>query len=201
MESKKDLIDKLRGRGFPDDIVDAFKKVPRENFMPQNFQEYAYEDFAYPIGKGQTISQPHTIAFMLEKLNLLVYQKILEVGSGSGYVLALMAELSKGSEIYGIERIKYLADKSRIVLRKYKDIKVIHADGTKGLPEKAPFDRILVSAASYEIPQTLIDQLNEGGKIVMPVGNSIISLKKNKKGNEIAKERGFTFVPLLEGKD
>jgi len=195
---KNQLIYSLKEEGFSKKILQAFEKIPRENFVSQNLQKYAYEDRPLPIGKNQTISQPYTIAFMLNLLDLKNNQRILEVGSGSGYVLALMSKLSKGSEIYGVEKIKSLADNSIGVLRKYKNIKVIHADGTKGLPEEAPFDRVLVSAAAHKIPEKLIDQLKVGGILVIPVTNSIISLKKTKKGNEIKEFSGFRFVPLVE---
>ena len=195
---KNQLITSLKEEGFSKKILQAFEKISRENFVSQNLQKYAYEDRPLPIGKSQTISQPYTIAFMLRLLKLKDKQKILEIGSGSGYVLALMSKLSKSSEIYGVERIKNLADESIEVLRKYKNIKVISADGTKGLPEKAPFDRILVSAAADEIPKSLVSQLGEGGILVMPVKNSIISLKKTKKGNKIQRFHGFRFVPLVE---
>ena len=199
---KKGLLDILRKEGFSDEIVNAFKKVPREKFIPFCPKFLVYRDGPLSIGKGQTISQPSTIAYMLENLRLSDSQKILEVGSGSGYVLALISELSKNSEIYGAERIKFLADKSRETLKNYKKIEIIHIDGINGLLDKAPFDRILVSAVSSGIPGKLVGQLKEDGRLVMPIDNYIISLKKTKKGNKIYKSPlGFRFVPLLSGKD
>jgi protein-L-isoaspartate(D-aspartate) O-methyltransferase len=195
---KPELIKSLGKEGFPKKIISAFKKVDRAKFVPEKYQNEAYEDTALPIGNNQTISQPYTIAFMLNLLELKDNQKILEVGSGSGYVLELMTNISKNSEIYGIERIEKLAQSASKKIFEHKNIQVICANGAAGLEKEAPFDRILVSASCERIPQKLIEQLKIKGILVAPVRNSIISLRKTDKGNEIKEYPGFVFVPLIE---
>jgi|SRR3989344_2313578 len=197
--NKKQLIESLRGERFNDKIINAFLKVPREKFIFKELEKFAYEDIALPLEFGATISQPHTIAFMLNLLELKKGYKILEIGSGCGYVLALLYEITK-EEIYGIEVIRSLAEKSRKVLKnlRYAKIKVINKNGYFGLKEKAPFDRILISAASDKIPEHLYDQLNNGGIMVVPVRNSIFRIKKGKGRIESEEFPGFAFVPLIE---
>lgn len=195
--NKQQLITSLKNDGFPNKITDAFSKIKREDFIPEEYKKYAYEDGPIPIGLGQTISQPYTIAFTLNLLNLKDNLKILEVGSGSGYVLALINQISPNSEIYGIELIEKLANNSKKLLAKNKNIHIISADGTKGLKTKAPFDRILVSASSKQIPKTLLQQLSPDGIMVCVVNYSIIAIKKTPKRNKITKHPGFTFVPLI----
>jgi protein-L-isoaspartate(D-aspartate) O-methyltransferase len=197
---KEALIRSLKAQKFPENILRAFKKVKRENFIPENLKKYTYEDRPLPIGGGQTISQPYTIAFMLMLLELKNKQKILEVGSGSGYVLALMNEIAKKSQIYGVELRKELAQKSKEVLKDKKNIQIIQGDGSKGLPKEAPFDKILVSAAAEKIPQKLVKQLKVGGIMVAPVKNSIIMIQKFATENKIKEFPGFSFVPLIETK-
>jgi len=204
--NKVQLIEELEKDGFSKEILDAFRKVKREDFVPENLKEYAYENEPLSIGFGATISQPYTIAFMLnlleldnlKKYNLKEKPKILEVGSGSGYVLALISEILKDSEIYGVERIKILVERSKKNLKNYKNIKIFYGDGTKGLKEKSPFDRILVSASYDRIPKILLEQLKKNGILVMPVKNSIFQIKKNKK-IEKKEYPGFVFVPLIKG--
>ena len=196
---KKQLIESLENQNFPEKIVDAFRKVRREDFVPLNYKEFAYADVPLPIGHGQTISQPYTIASMLDLLELKDNLKILEVGSGSGYVLALINRISANSEIYGVERIRELADSSKKILKGQKNIKIIVGDGSRGVREKAPFDRILVSASSEEIPKELLKQLNGNGIMVCVVGNSVIKIKRTLKGDEIEEYPGFSFVPLVRG--
>ncbi len=173
---KLDLIKHLKENKFSKKIIDAFFKVSREKFIPKQFKEHTYQDIAIPIGYKQTISQPYTIAFMLTLLEVKNKQKILEIGSGSGYVLALLNELDPQGKIYGIERIKRLSDKSKKTL-KNKNIQIINKDGSKGLPYNAPFDRILVSASCHKIPQPLINQLKTNGILVAPLKNSIVKIK------------------------
>ncbi|MDP2926333.1 MAG: protein-L-isoaspartate(D-aspartate) O-methyltransferase [Nanoarchaeota archaeon] len=194
---KKQLLEELKSEGFSEDIIKAFEQVKREDFVPENLKEFSYIDEPLSIGKGQTISQPYTIAFMLNLLELKDNLKILEIGSGSGYVLALINELSKNSKIYGIERIKELAEISREVL-KNKNTEIVHGDGSKGLKQHALYDRILVSAAADKIPKKLLEQLNYNGILVIPVRNSIISIKKLYRENKIKEYPGFVFVPLIE---
>ena len=194
--NKKELIEHLRRYKFSNKILKAFSKIKREKFISKNLIKYAYEDEPLPIGKGATISQPYTIAFMLSLRELKDNLKILEIGSGSGYALALMNEISKNSKIYGIERIKTIAEKSKKVI-KAKNIKIICGDGSKGLEKFAPFDRILISAACPKIPKHLYLQLSNKGIIAASVQNSIFQIKKNKK-IEIKEFPGFVFVPLIE---
>lgn len=197
---KEILIKQLENQKFPEQILNAFAVIERKEYIPEELEHEAYANTALPIGYGQTISQPYTIAFMLMLLELKDNIKILEVGSGSGYVLDLMNNISKNSEIYGIERVKDLVDRSRKVLKFKTNIKIIFGDGSKGLIEETPFDRILVSASSDKIPEKLVNQLNYGGILVAPVGNNIVSVKKTYKENVVREYPGFVFVPLIESK-
>ena len=167
--NKSQLINSLKQEGFPKEILNAFGKVPRENFISEEIREEAYDDKALLLENGATISQPYTIAFMLDLLEIKPNQKILEIGSGCGYVLALIGELSPNSEIYGIEILQSLAKKSKSLLSKYSNIKIINKNGHKGLSSHAPFDRILISAAAGSLPKHLIDQLSPEGIIVAPI--------------------------------
>lgn len=193
---KQELLSSLKSHGFSEKIVAAFAKVPREDFIPKNFKRFAYEDIALPLEKGATISQPYTIAFMLSLLDLEDNQKILEIGSGCGYVLALLAEISKGNKIFGIEIIKSLAESSKKFLKSCKNIKVINKNGVSGLEEEAPFNRILLSASSDSLPENLYHQLANNGIIVAPVNESIFRIKKQNGKIQINEFPGFTFVPL-----
>jgi protein-L-isoaspartate(D-aspartate) O-methyltransferase len=177
--NKKELILGLRKEGFNDKILRAFEKIPRENFVPEKLRNLAYENIALPLASGATISQPYTIAFMLSLMELKKGQKILEIGSGSGYVLALLSEITKG-EIYGMEIIKNLVEKSKETLKKYKNVKIISRDGSRGLETEAPFDRILISADTKRVPEHLYSQLKEKGILVAPVGGSILQIIKGK---------------------
>jgi len=198
--NKQQLIESLKKQGFSEKILRAFEKVKREDFVPGEFKESAYEDIPLPIGLGQTISQPYTIAFMLNLLELENKEKlkILEIGSGSGYALALINEISKNSEIYGVEIIKSLAESSKLRLKNNKNIKIINRNGSNGLKEYALYDRILTSASSEKIPEHLYSQLRESGIIVASVKSSIYQIKKT--GLRIEKKEfpGFAFVPLVE---
>lgn len=200
---KTQLLKSLKQEAFSKDIINAFSKVKRENFIPDNLKNRAYEDTALPIGEGQTISQPYTIATMLSLLNLKKGQKVLEIGSGCGYVLALISDIvgTKG-KVYGVEIVKSLAERSRINLSEYSNIKVYHGNGSKGLIEKSPFDRIIISAALEEIPTELIGQLKERGIIVAPIGSqyeqTLTSFQKINNELELREEiPGFVFVPFV----
>jgi protein-L-isoaspartate(D-aspartate) O-methyltransferase len=197
--NKKELIRRLKKEGFSQHIISAFEKVGREKFVPDSLKEKSYEDTALPIGHQQTISQPYTIAFMLSLLKIGDNQKILEIGSGSGYVLALINELSKKSEIYGLERIKSLADRSLKALKGKDNIIIYNKDGSKGFENKAPFDRILVSAAFGESPQHLVRQLKVGGILVAPVQNKIVFMQRFRNETEVKEFGEFAFVPVIEG--
>ncbi len=200
---KSDLLQSLKQHGFSKETLDAFSKVKRENFVPEKIKNHAYEDTALPIGKGQTISQPYTIAMMLSLLELKKGQKVLEIGSGCGYVLALLSEIigSKG-KVFGIEIVKELADKSRDNLKDYNNIKVYNKNGTLGLKEKAPFSRILISAACKKVPEQVLNQLKDNGIIVAPVGlyeQSLVAMQRIKNKFIIKKEiPGFIFVKFVE---
>jgi len=197
---KDELISSLRQKGFSEQIVNAFLKVKREDFIPDNLAPYSYEDIPLPIEVGSTISQPSTVAFMLNLLELKQGQKILEIGSGSGYALALMSEIIKDGKIYGIEVIERLAVKSKSLLAQDSNIEVINRSGLNGLPEFSPFDRILVSASmpSKNFLNPMIEQLKDPGILVAPVHQSIFKIKKE---NSVLTEKefpGFVFVPFIK---
>ncbi|MEK7598467.1 MAG: protein-L-isoaspartate(D-aspartate) O-methyltransferase [Patescibacteria group bacterium] len=200
------LISDLIKNGYlkSDSIIDAFSKVNRVEFVTDDMESQADVDVALPIGYGQTISQPLTVAFMLELLDPRDGQIILDVGMGSGWTTALLAEIvGKAGKVIAVERIKELMERGKKNVDKYNYVgrgiaEFYLADGSRGLPQKAPFDRILVSASSPSIPQPLKDQLKIGGKMVLPVRNSIFYLEK-KSEQEFFQEEfpGFSFVPLI----
>ncbi len=201
--NKTQLLQSLKQKGFSKEILNAFSKVNRENFISERLKTSAYEDTALSIGKQQTISQPYTIAMMLSLLKLKKSQKILEIGSGCGYVLGLISKIVKDNgKVFGIEIIKELAEKSKKNLKKYKNIKIYNKNGAKGVKEKAPFDRILISAACKKIPKKLLFQLKDKGIIVAPVGpqyeQSLIVVQRIKDKFIIKKQiPGFIFVPFV----
>lgn len=182
-------------------VLDAMRKVPRHLFVPEFIRHSAYDDMALPIGDDQTISQPYMVAVMTELLELKGFEKVLEVGTGSGYQAAILAELA--GEVYTIERFSALADMARKRLTNigYENVYVMVGDGTKGLEEKAPFDRIIITAAAPDIPDPLINQLTEGGIIVAPVGErfSQILIKGKKDKGVLVREyhTPCVFVPLV----
>jgi len=183
-------------------IVEAFKKVDRKDFVLPEYTEYADVDEPLPIGHGQTISQPYTVAFMLELLEPKEGQRILDVGSGSGWTTALLAQIiGKTGRVYGVELIPELVTFGKNNLKKYHfpHASIEQAGNIFGLPKKGPFDRILVSAASASLPQELVNQLAVGGIMVIPIGNDIVKIKKISK-KEITREAhsGFVFVPLVK---
>jgi protein-L-isoaspartate(D-aspartate) O-methyltransferase len=195
--NKDELLASLRKKGVSESILAAFDKVKREDFVPEHLVGYAYEDIALPVMDGSTLSQPSTVAFMLDLLNPSDGQKILEIGSGSGYVLALLAEINKKGKVFGLEIIKELGISSRTYLGAKENVEVIIRDGSNGLPEFAPYDRILISAAAPEVPKHLLSQLTENGILVAAVKQSIIQIKKEH-GQTTEKEvPGFAFVPLV----
>lgn len=194
---KMELIKRLKNYDFPDEIIDALKKVDRTLFVPIDLKKESYEDVALPIGQGQTISQPYTIAFMLSLMEIEERQKILEIGSGSGYVLALLAELNDKGKILGIERVEKLANESREKLKDYSNVEIIHGNILTNL-RKEKFDRILASAAFKEIPQKLInDHLKMKGIFVGPVRDTITTVRKESGQNKIDQYAGFSFVPIV----
>jgi protein-L-isoaspartate(D-aspartate) O-methyltransferase len=163
----------LRARGISDPrVLDAMLRVPRHEFVPEPYRAQAYEDHPLPIGDDQTISQPYIVALMLESLQLTPHDKVLEVGSGSGYVTALLAELA--AQVFSIERHASLAERSRtlLVALGYTNARVFTGDGALGLAACAPFDAILVSAAALRLPPALPPQLREGGRMIIPIGST-----------------------------
>ncbi|MCF8303860.1 MAG: protein-L-isoaspartate(D-aspartate) O-methyltransferase [Bacteroidales bacterium] len=203
---RRQLIDAIRRKGIKDErVLEAMDKIPRHLFFDSSFLKFAYEDKPFPIGEGQTISQPYTVAFMTELLNVQKGEKVLEVGTGSGYQACIIEEL--GGRVYTVERHKALYQKAKKNAEKLSyRIKVFYGDGYKGLPTYGPFDKIIVTAGSEGTPQALIDQLKPGGRMVIPIGSSdlqhMITLDKSQEGEIIEKSwGGFRFVPLLPGKD
>ncbi len=202
--NKQQLIFSLKQKGFSKNILNAFSKVPRENFIPFQIRNYAYEDTALPIGNGQTISQPYTIAEMLGMLELKKGQKVLEIGSGCGYVLALLSEIvGEKGKVYGIEIIKELIENSKQNLQTYKNIEIYNKNGAEGLKEESPYDRIIISAAIKEIPKQLTRQLKNKGILVAPVENqesqTLTSFQKLNDKLEIRKQLpGFVFVKFID---
>ncbi|MCS3920682.1 protein-L-isoaspartate(D-aspartate) O-methyltransferase [Candidatus Fervidibacter sacchari] len=192
----------LRRRGIKDErVLQAFLKVPRHKFVRPQDMWHAYEDYPLAIGYGQTISQPYMVAIMTELLELKGHERVLEIGTGSGYQAAILAELAK--EVFTIERIPELAKKAEKVLRElgYNNVKVIIGDGSKGLPEFAPYDGIIVTAAAPKLPQPLLEQLKDGGRLVIPVGSRKLQdlLRITRIGNEFKTENfgPCLFVPLI----
>ena len=203
---RKKLIEDVRSKGIRNEaVLEAIGRVPRHLFMDSSFINFSYNDKAFPIAAGQTISQPYTVAFQTELLDVQRHLKILEVGTGSGYQTAVLLEL--GARVYTIERQRQLFLNSQKTLGplNYKPI-YFYGDGYEGLPSYAPFDRILVTAAANEIPQSLLDQLSIGGILVVPEGNQsgqkMIRVVREKKDHFQRSEHGqFSFVPLLRGKN
>ena len=194
--------EQLGKRGIKDlRVLEAMGKVPRHVFVEEALWERAYGDHALPIGEKQTISQPYMVGVMTEALSLKGTEKVLEIGTGSGYQTAILAELS--GRVFSIERIKTLAHRSRDLLDHlhYRNVLIKHFDGTYGWKESAPFDVILVTAGSPSIPEGLIDQLKEGGRLVIPVGDRVSQvlkkIRKTREGNLTTSLTPCIFVPLI----
>jgi protein-L-isoaspartate(D-aspartate) O-methyltransferase len=196
----------LRDRGISDSrVLEAMLRVPRHEFVPGSYRAQTYEDHPLPIGNSQTISQPYIVAVMLESLQLKPSDKVLEVGTGSGYVTALLAELA--GEVFSIERHPALADQARELLTAlgYTNARVLTGDGTLGLPAAAPFDAIMVSAAAPNLPQALIAQLRDLGRMIIPVGTSDsqqLQFIRMVNGEPLIAPRELVrFVPLVSSED
>jgi protein-L-isoaspartate(D-aspartate) O-methyltransferase len=194
----------LRARGISNErVLNAFLRVPRNEFVPEPYRDRAYEDHPLPIGDGQTISQPYIVAIMLQALELKHTDKVLEVGTGSGYVTALLAELT--AQVYSVERHPALAAEAQRVLTTlgYTNVAIVVGDGTAGLPAHARYDAIIVSAASSELPPALLSQLREGGRMIIPVGpaeSQQLQLIRVVNGNpQISLREACRFVPLISG--
>ncbi|MEK6890156.1 MAG: protein-L-isoaspartate O-methyltransferase [Nanoarchaeota archaeon] len=195
---KTDLLKYLEKKGYPEKIVAAFASIDREKFVPEHLKSYAYEDMALPLAEGSSISQPNTIAFMLQLLELEKSQNILEIGTGSGFTLALTASIVTSGTIYGLEIDPHLSIKAKERLSGFSNIHLINKSGFYGYPDKKPFDRILISASCQEKPYYLLDQLTESGIIVAAVQDTVVQLKKI---DGTVKEQvfyGFSFVPLVK---
>jgi protein-L-isoaspartate(D-aspartate) O-methyltransferase len=195
----------LRARGITDQrVLEAMAEVPRHEFAPQRHRDQAYEDHPLPIGEGQTISQPYIVAIMLEALSLIASDRVLEVGTGSGYVTALLAQLT--AEVISIERHRALADSGSEVLSRlgYQNVRVIVGDGSRGFAEAAPYNVIIVSAAAPHLPHELMDQLAEGGRLIIPVGwedSQQLQLIEKRNGQLRTSLRELCrFVPLISDK-
>jgi protein-L-isoaspartate(D-aspartate) O-methyltransferase len=194
--------EQLRRRGIHDQrLLEVMANIPRHSFVSSDYQHAAYEDRPLPIGEGQTISQPYMVAVMTQSLELKGDERVLEIGTGSGYQTAILAEL--GKTIFTVERIQELLFRAQKILQElgYENISFLTGDGTKGWPEKAPFDGIIVTAGAPEIPQTLTSQLAEGGRLVIPVGPRYTQTlyKVTRKRNQFMEEdlTGCVFVPLV----
>jgi protein-L-isoaspartate(D-aspartate) O-methyltransferase len=194
----------LRHRGLADErVLGAMERVPRHEFAPERYRDQAYEDHPLPIGEGQTISQPYIVALMLEALEISQADKVLEIGTGSGYVTALLAELA--ARVISIERHASLAESAAAQLERlgYSNVKLVTGDGTRGFPEAAPYDAIIVSAAAPEMPPDLIAQLGEGGRMIIPLGAEDaqqLRLVHMENGQPRIEYRELCrFVPLIPG--
>jgi protein-L-isoaspartate(D-aspartate) O-methyltransferase len=196
----------LRRRGISSrEVLRAMDVVPREQFVLQDYVEAAYADQAMPISCGQTISQPYVVAYMTEQLGVHRDHRVLEVGTGSGYQAAVLAQLA--GEVFTVERYRTLADKARETLARlnYTNVTVVAGDGLSGLPDHAPYDRIIVTAAAESVPQTLVDELVEGGIMVLPLGEHsgpqrIVKLTRTREGVSSQELIWVRFVPLLPGR-
>jgi protein-L-isoaspartate(D-aspartate) O-methyltransferase len=202
---REKLTNTIKDKGISDQrVLDAINKVPRHLFMDSSFVHFAYKDQAFPIAANQTISQPYTVAFQTQLLDIQKGDKILEVGTGSGYQAAVLVTM--GAKVFTIERFKVLSHGAQNLLPKlgYRP-HFFYGDGYEGLPTYAPFDKIIITAAANEIPQKLLDQLKIDGKMVLPLGNRNAQTmtcieKKSDKDYNITEHGAFVFVPMLKGK-
>lgn len=203
---RKKLVDQIREKGITDEaVLSAIMNVPRHFFLDSAFEKQAYEDRAFPIGEDQTISQPYTVAYQTQLLQLKPFEKILEVGTGSAYQASVLAELK--AKVFSIERQKKLFDSNKNFqyLKKYPSLRLFYGDGFEGLPTYAPFDKILITAAAPYVPEKLLEQLKPGGWMVLPLDEG-----ENQRMHRITKQVDgslleekfdeFSFVPMLVGK-
>ncbi len=203
-EMRRKMVERqIVARGIRDGrVIRAMLKVPRHFFVPEHYRNEAYNDYPLPIGHGQTISQPYMVAVMTEALELNSDHKVLEIGTGSGYQTAILAEIAR--EVYSVERVKELAERAETTLKSlgYKNVHIKVGDGTLGWEEHAPYDRIIVTAAAPDIPRPLIDQLNPYGIIVIPLGGhylqTLVKARKLPDGTVFREEMfSCAFVPLI----
>jgi protein-L-isoaspartate(D-aspartate) O-methyltransferase len=204
---RRQLVAVIREKGISDErVLDAILHTPRHFFMDSAFDKIAYEDRAFPIAESQTISQPYTVAYQTQLLEIRPFDKILEIGTGSAYQACILAEM--GAQVFSIERNKKLFDSNRTFNypRKYPALKFFYGDGYDGIPSFAPFDKILVTAAAPAVPSKLLDQLKSHGKMVVPVGEGSIQqmLRLTRTEGSIVLEEvfdTFSFVPMLGGRN
>lgn len=203
---RNQLANELVRKGIVDEnVLAAIKKIPRHLFMDSSFESHAYQDKAFPIAANQTISQPYTVAFQTQSLTIAKGEKILEIGTGSGYQTAVLLEM--GAEVYSIERQHELFKKTSLFLPKlgYRPRKLIFGDGYQGFAAQAPFDKIIVTAGAPYVPKALLSQLKVGGKLLIPVGDKTqimtLFLRTSLKEFEKLELGDFAFVPMLENKN
>lgn len=202
---RKKLVEEIRSKGIQQqNVLAAIESIPRHLFLDPAFLEFAYQDKPFPIGCEQTISQPYTVAFQSQLLEIQARDKVLEIGTGSGYQACVLLEM--GARVYSVERIKKLYERTKIFLPKlgYKP-KLFYGDGYKGLPAFAPFDKIIITAGAPFIPEDVVNQLKNGGILVAPIGSSsvqtMVRWRKMPDGEIIKETHGsFAFVPMLENK-
>lgn len=203
---RKQLVDSILQKGITDQsVLAAINNIPRHYFLDTAFESIAYEDRAFPIGEGQTISQPYTVAYQTQLLEIKPFEKVLEIGTGSAYQACVLAELK--AMVFTIERQKRLFDQVKLFpfKAKYPNLRFFYGDGYEGLPTYAPFDKILVTAAAPMIPEKLLQQMKVGGKMVIPVGGQevqrMLRITKVSEGDfEQEMFDNFSFVPMLAGK-
>ena len=204
---RKKLMEILREKGITDEkVLAAMNNIPRHFFLDSAFDEIAYEDRAFPISEGQTISQPYTVAYQTQLLRVKQHDKILEIGTGSIYQATVLAEM--GAKVFTIERQKLLFDKTKtfVLKSKYPNLKFFYGDGYEGLPTYAPFDKVIITAAAPFVPPKLISQLKTGGVMIIPVDEGdvqrMLRITKNADGTTTEEAfENFSFVPMLAGKN
>lgn len=201
---RRQLVSSLRQKGIQDErVLSAMEILPRHFFLDDAFAEWAYTDKPFQIGKGQTISQPFTVAYQTELLEVKKREKVLEIGTGSGYQAAILALM--GARVFTVERHTQLHENAKKLLKSLKlgNVRCFHRDGFNGLPEFAPYHKILVTAGAAEIPQALLNQLEIGGQLVIPVGKKVQTMyrvtRKGKEDFQTEKFKNFRFVPFLKG--
>jgi protein-L-isoaspartate(D-aspartate) O-methyltransferase len=203
---RKKLVDTIKSKGITNEkVLHAIERIPRHFFLDSAFDEVAYEDKAFPIEDKQTISQPYTVAYQTQLLEVKPFDKVLEIGTGSAYQACVLADM--GAQVYTIERQKKLFENNKnfSFIKKYPNIKFFYGDGYEGLPTFAPFDKVIITAAAPDVPQKLLTQLKVGGMMVIPVGSGDVQVMKRiiKQADGSFKEEiydRFSFVPMLTGK-
>jgi len=203
---RKKLVDTIKSKGITDEkVLHAIERIPRHFFLDSAFDEVAYEDKAFPIAEKQTISQPYTVAYQTQLLEVKSFDKVLEIGTGSAYQACVLADM--GAQVYTIERQKKLFDSNKnfAFIRKYPNIKFFYGDGYEGLPTFSPFDKVLITAAAPDVPKKLVDQMKVGGMMVIPLGTGDVQIMKRyikQVDGSLIEEvyDRFSFVPMLSGK-